>query len=61
MLSWDISDKRLDAVIQYIKTFAPQVWESKEKKLGNHVELAPDPYIQLSYLCSSKGKGSLSY
>lgn len=26
MLPWDLSDERLDALIQYLKTFAPQVW-----------------------------------
>ena len=44
MLKWDISDKRLDAVTQYIKTFAPQVWENKEQVLGEAMVLPPDPY-----------------
>lgn len=44
MLPWDISDERLDAVIQYIKTFAPQVWEGKDKVLGNKFELPKDPF-----------------
>ena len=34
MLPWDISDKRLDAVVQYIKTFAPETWEGKDKVLA---------------------------
>lgn len=44
MLPWDISDKRLDAVVQYIKTFAPQVWEVKDAKLGEHLKPSTDPY-----------------
>lgn len=44
MLPWDISDERLDAVIQYIKTFAPEVWEGKDKVLGTKFDLPPDPY-----------------
>ncbi len=44
MLPWDISDERLDAVIQYIKTFAPQVWEVKDAQLGVKLELPNDPF-----------------
>jgi mono/diheme cytochrome c family protein len=44
MLKWDISDERLDAVIQYIKTFAPQTWEGKDKTLGTKLDLPKDPY-----------------
>ena len=44
MLPWDISDERLDAVIQYIKTFAPQVWEVKDAALGTKLELPNDPF-----------------
>lgn len=44
MLPWDISDERLDAVIQYIKTFAPAVWEGKDKVLGAKLELPADPF-----------------
>lgn len=44
MLPWDISDQRADAVWQYIKTFAPEIWEGKEKKLGEVVTLAKDPF-----------------
>lgn len=44
MLPWDISDERLYAVTQYIKTFAPQVWEGKDKVLGTKFELPKDPY-----------------
>jgi mono/diheme cytochrome c family protein len=44
MLPWDISDERLDAVIQYIKTFAPEVWEGKDKTLGTKFDLPVDPF-----------------
>jgi mono/diheme cytochrome c family protein len=44
MLTWDISDERLDAVIQYIKTFAPQTWEGADKVLGIKFDLPKDPY-----------------
>jgi mono/diheme cytochrome c family protein len=44
MLPWDISGERLDAVVQYIKTFAPQVWEGKDKVLGTKYELPADPF-----------------
>jgi mono/diheme cytochrome c family protein len=45
MLPWDISDERLDAVTQYIKTFAPTVWEDGSKVLGTKIEPTPDPYV----------------
>ena len=44
MLKWDISDERLDAVIQYIKTFAPEVWEGKDKTVGEKIPLPADPF-----------------
>jgi mono/diheme cytochrome c family protein len=44
MLAWDISDERLDAVTQYIKTFAPTIWEGKDKVLGTTYELPADPF-----------------
>lgn len=44
MLPWDIRQERLDAVIQYIKTFAPDVWIGKDKKLGTPAKIYPNPY-----------------
>ncbi len=44
MLPWDLTQSQLYAVTQYIKTFAPNVWEGKDKKLGEKVELTKDPY-----------------
>jgi mono/diheme cytochrome c family protein len=44
MLPWDISDERLNAVTQYIKTFAPSVWEGEDKTPGTKFELPADPF-----------------
>lgn len=44
MLAWDIHPKRLDAVIQYIKTFAKDSWVGADKELGTKIEATIDPY-----------------
>jgi mono/diheme cytochrome c family protein len=44
MLPWDISEQQAYNVVQYIKTFAPDVWEGKDKKLGKKIEITNDPY-----------------
>lgn len=44
MLPWDISERRLMAVTQYIKTFAPEAWEGVDKVLGTKIEATADPY-----------------
>ena len=44
MLPWDLSKDQKNAVWQYIKTFAPKVWEDKNKKLGKSIEITNDPY-----------------
>lgn len=41
MLPWDISDERLDAVVQYLKTFS-DVW--KENEPGTPLKITPDPF-----------------
>jgi hypothetical protein len=41
MLPWDISDRRLNAVVQYIKTFSPR-W--KEEAAGTPQEPSKDPW-----------------
>jgi hypothetical protein len=41
MLPWDISDERLDAVVQYMKTFS-DVWKDGEP--GTPLQLTPDPW-----------------
>lgn len=44
MLPWDLKDDQKFAVVQYIKTFAPQVWEGKDKKIGEAITVTKDPY-----------------
>lgn len=44
MLPWDLSDTQLDAVVQYIKTFAPDTWIGKDKELGAKIEITKDPF-----------------
>jgi len=47
MLPWDLSDQQAHDVIQYIKTFAPQTWEGKDKKLGTKIVATKDPYAEV--------------
>lgn len=42
MLPWDLSEERLDAVVQYIKTFAPQTW--RDGTIGTAWESKPNPW-----------------
>ena len=44
MLAWDISDEQTLAVTHYLKTFAPQVWESKDQQKGIPISLVSDPF-----------------
>jgi mono/diheme cytochrome c family protein len=44
MLPWDLSDVQVRIVMQYIKTFAPAVWEGKDKTLGAPIIPTRDPY-----------------
>ena len=44
MFPWDISDGQALAVWQYIKTFAPDVWEGKDKELGEPLKAKNDPF-----------------
>lgn len=44
MLPWGLSDGQMDAVVQYIKTFAPKVWEGKDKELGEEIIATKDPF-----------------
>jgi len=41
MLPWDISEERLDAVVQYLKTFSPE-WKTKEP--GTPLVRTADPW-----------------
>jgi mono/diheme cytochrome c family protein len=44
MFPWDMGEGQLEAVTQYIKTFAPQVWEDKNRKLGEYIVPTKDPF-----------------
>lgn len=44
MLPWDMSDQQIDAVTQYIKTFAPDAWIGKDKELGEKIVVTKDPF-----------------
>ncbi len=44
MLPWDVSEKQAFNVVQYLKTFAPKVWEGADKKLGVEHVPSKDPY-----------------
>ncbi|MDD0854516.1 c-type cytochrome [Halobacteriovorax sp. GB3] len=44
MLPWDLTEDQMFAVVSYIKTFAPQVWEGKDKELGTQIVVTKDPY-----------------
>jgi mono/diheme cytochrome c family protein len=46
MLPWDISDEQTYAVTQYIKTFAPQVWENLDNEVGEPIDVKPDPFTE---------------
>lgn len=60
MLPWDISDRRLDAVTQYVKTFAPEVWDGKDKVVGTKFSLPADPFGD-TYLHQGIEKGRKVY
>ncbi|HXH29558.1 MAG TPA: cytochrome c [Bacteriovoracaceae bacterium] len=60
MLPWDISDDRLDAVTQYIKTFAPAVWEGKDKVPGTKFHFPGDPF-GVKNVPAAVAKGSKAY
>lgn len=45
MLAWDVAPQQVYAVTQYIKTFAPQVWEKGDAaNVGKKVQLQSDPW-----------------
>jgi mono/diheme cytochrome c family protein len=57
MLKWDISDRQTYAVTQYIKTFAPQVWEVEDGTVGEPIDVANDPYgLARKQFAIEKGK-----
>ena len=46
MLPWDLKKDQMEAVWQYIKTFAPDTWIGKDKQLGKQFDSSTfkDPY-----------------
>jgi mono/diheme cytochrome c family protein len=56
MLKWDVKGNQIDAVIQYIKTFAPQVWEGKDKVAGEPINVTKDPFVGNVLHAINKGK-----
>ena len=57
MLTWDLHGERLDAVVQYVKTFAPQVWEGGDKTLGTKYDIPKDPFGDTyKHVAIEKGK-----
>lgn len=44
MQPWDLAEDQKFAVVQYLKSFAPAVWEGKDKKLGVQIIAGKDPY-----------------
>ncbi len=57
MLPWDITEEQALAVVQYIKTFAPDAWEGKDKKVGTPVKLIKDPFgLARTSFAVEKGK-----
>ncbi len=44
MLPWGLFPKQKDAVVQYMKTFAPKVWEGADKKLGERIKASKNPF-----------------
>lgn len=60
MLPWDVTERQAWLVLQYIKTFAPKVWEDKNKALGKHIELSKDPF-GLAHKSSAIEKGKMVY
>lgn len=60
MLPWDLSETQADAVVQYIKTFAPDTWIGKDKELGKKIEITKDPF-GLARKSSAIEQGKFAY
>lgn len=44
MLPWDLSEGQMFALVQYMKTFAPDTWLGEDKQLGEEIVVIPDPW-----------------
>ena len=60
MIPWDMREGQMDAVVQYIKTFALETWEGREKALGRPIVPIPDPY-ELARKKSAIQRGKVVY
>lgn len=60
MLPWDLEKGSIMAAVQYLKTFAPDVWEGEDKELGNIMTLTKDPY-GLAHRESAIKRGEVVY
>ncbi len=56
MLPWGMNDRDLDSVIQYIKTFAPEVWSGKNYSPSIRPVFTKDPYTDVyAHVAIKKG------
>jgi hypothetical protein len=53
MLAWDVPDRRLQDIIQYLKTFSPR-W--KEEEPGEVIAASPDPWAQRPAQGAERGR-----
>jgi len=60
MLPWDMSKRQIYMVWNYIKTFSPDTWVGKEKKLGDKILPSKDPF-GLAHKSSAIEKGKEVY
>ncbi len=60
MLPWEVSEKQASNIVQYIKTFAPKVWEGADKKLGAEIIPTKDPFGE-AYKESAIERGRVVY
>jgi mono/diheme cytochrome c family protein len=54
MLPWEIGKQELDAVVQYVKTFAPR-WKTEAP--GERITMGPDPWIGRAEEAAKRGEG----
>ena len=58
MLPWEITDRQLHAIIQYIKTFSPpdEGWRDPEEEKGERVVAGADPWAGDEVAAISRGE-----
>ncbi len=60
MLPWDLGDQEMHDLVQYIKTFAPEIWQGKDKVVGETLTLKADPFGAI-FKESAIKKGEYAY